>query len=663
MTLEPDTRLSNRYRIIEKLGSGGMGAVYRAHDENLDVEVAVKENFFVSVESARQFAREARVLFQLKHPGLPSVIDHFTIPDQGQYLVMDYIQGQDARHILERTGGPLDQAEVMRWAKEILETLQYLHTRKPPIIHRDIKPANIKITPAGQPMLVDFGLAKEFDPTKSTTVGAKAFTPGFAPPEQYGQARTDPRTDVYALGATLYNLLTYQLPADGLRRAMGKEQLTPVRELNPLVSPEVAAAIEKATQVKPEDRFPSAEAFGASLFAGRTVFAPPPAGPLPTLLSESPPAIPTRPRRPILPLVIGAVILVAVGLGVGAILTGTLGGRGASPGGAPDGTPTLAAGPTEVLPTAIPEPTQVATDLPVPNESPSPEPTGQPDPTLVPTLAATPIGGGPGQIAFVSEQFGLPQVFLMNADGSEVTQLTNMPDGACEPAWSPAGDRLLFISPCREKRDSYPNAAIFVMNADGSQVSSLISRPGGVFDPDWSEKGIVFTWLESGLPGIWLAGEDGRNQVKLTRGQERDSQASWAPGGDKLVVMNTSRAGSPNLFWLFDDGSFNGSNPDQVTRGQLAQWPAWSPAGDLIAYVVDVHIWVVRWDAVGFGPVQLTVKGPNDGPAWSPDGQWIAFETWRDAANHDIYIMTSNGGEPTRLTTHSARDYHPAWRP
>jgi len=184
MPLEPNTLLNNRYRIREQLGSGGMGAVYQAHDENLDVEVAVKENFFVSEESARQFRREARVLFELKHPGLPSVIDQFTVPNQGQYLVMDYIQGQDARQILEHTGGPLEQAEVMRWAKEILEALQYLHTRRPPIIHRDLKPANIKITPGGQAMLVDFGLAKELDPTKSTTVGAKAFTPGFAPPEQ-----------------------------------------------------------------------------------------------------------------------------------------------------------------------------------------------------------------------------------------------------------------------------------------------------------------------------------------------------------------------------------------------------------------------------------------------------------------------------------------------
>ncbi|NIN69984.1 MAG: protein kinase, partial [Anaerolineae bacterium] len=222
MPLEPDILLNNRYRILDQLGSGGMGAVYRAHDENLDVEVAVKENFFVSEESARQFQREAHLLFELRHPGLPRVIDHFVDEDQGQYLVMDFIKGEDANQVLERHGGPLDEKLVLGWGMQILEALKYLHSRQPPVIHRDIKPSNIKVTSSGRAMLVDFGLAKEYDPTKSTTVGAKAYTPGFAPPEQYGQGRTDPRTDVYSFGATLYNLLTDKIPEDGLRRAMGQ---------------------------------------------------------------------------------------------------------------------------------------------------------------------------------------------------------------------------------------------------------------------------------------------------------------------------------------------------------------------------------------------------------------------------------------------------------
>jgi TolB protein len=130
-----------------------------------------------------------------------------------------------------------------------------------------------------------------------------------------------------------------------------------------------------------------------------------------------------------------------------------------------------------------------------------------------------------------------------------------------------------------------------------------------------------------------------------------------------MALLNTSRAGSDTVFWIFSDGTFNGSNPDQVTRSQLADAPDWSPLGDLIAYMVDPHIWIVSWDAVGFGAVKLTTQGPNDDPDWSPDGQWITFETWRDAANHDIYIMTANGARPTRLTSDAAREFQPAWRP
>ena len=630
-----------------------MGAVYRAHDENLDVEVAVKENFFVSDESARQFQREAHLLFELRHPGLPRVIDHFVVEDQGQYLVMDYIEGDDGREILEEKDGPLDEETVVDWARQILEALKYLHSRKPPVIHRDVKPANIKITPGGRAMLVDFGLAKEYDPTKSTTVGARAFTPGFAPPEQYGQGRTDPRTDVYAFGATLYNLLTNKIPADGLRRAMGKERLIGVRDLNPDISPHIAAAIERATQVKPEDRFESAEAFEAALLAEKTAVQIPA-----TKLAAAAPAKPAAaPRSPVVPMIIGAVVLLALGVGGTLLLTGNFPGIGGSP------PPTEAPTPTAIPPTA--EPLAAVDDDPTETAEPTEtlEPTDVPLPTESPTPAATPRGGGPGQIAFASERFGLPQVFMVDLDGENLTQLTTLPDGACQPSWSPNGERLLFTSPCRQKRDQYPSAAIYVMNADGSEVSPYISLVGGVYDADWNEQGITFTYLENNQPSLWMAGTDGRAQVRISRGAARDRQPSWSPGGDRLALMNTSRAGSPTIFWVFADGSFNGSNPDQVTRDQVANEPVWSPLGNLIAYQSNQHIWVVPWDSVGFGAVRISDKGPNDGPAWSPDGQWIVFETWRDAANHDIYIMTANGGQPTRLTNHSAAEYHPAWRP
>ena len=271
MPLQPDTLLHDRYQILNELGHGGMGAVYRGRDDNLGVEVAVKENLFVSPEAERQFKREATLLASLRHPNLPRVTDHFVIPAQGQYLVMDFIPGEDAKQLMDREKGPLPEAQVVKWAREILDALHYLHTRPQPIVHRDIKPGNIKITPEGRAVLVDFGLAKVHDISQATTTGAKALTPGFAPPEQYGLGRTDPRTDVYSLGATLYTLLTNCIPADSIERAMGQKKLVPLRATNPAVSAPVAEAIERSMSVKPEDRFNTALEFATALAAAPTL--------------------------------------------------------------------------------------------------------------------------------------------------------------------------------------------------------------------------------------------------------------------------------------------------------------------------------------------------------------------------------------------------------
>ncbi|HSR20407.1 MAG TPA: serine/threonine-protein kinase, partial [Anaerolineales bacterium] len=145
------------------------------------------------------------------------------------------------------------------------DALTYLHTRKPSILHRDIKPGNVKISPQGTILLVDFGLAKILQGPQPTTTGARAMTPGYSPPEQYGMARTDERTDIYSLGATLYAGLTGAIPEDGLARAMDNVRLTPLRRRNRNVSRGVAAAIEKAMAVDPSDRYQTAVEFKRAL--------------------------------------------------------------------------------------------------------------------------------------------------------------------------------------------------------------------------------------------------------------------------------------------------------------------------------------------------------------------------------------------------------------
>lgn len=264
MTLDTGQVLNQRYRVVSLLGQGGFGAVYRAWDMRLRGPCALKENFNTSPEAQKQFDREASMLFNLRHPGLPRMFDSFVVPGQGQYLVMDFIEGEDLRQWLSHSENPLPEAQVLTWVRQICDALSYMHAQNPPIIHRDIKPANIKITPAGEAVLVDFGIAKAHNPDLETTVGARAVTPGYSPQEQYGQGQTDVRSDVYALGATLYTLLTRQEPVESIERGLGKPLAAP-HSINPSLSRSTDQAVMKAMEMLPERRFASMADFKAAL--------------------------------------------------------------------------------------------------------------------------------------------------------------------------------------------------------------------------------------------------------------------------------------------------------------------------------------------------------------------------------------------------------------
>ena len=311
MPLMPGQVLNNRYRVVKLLGQGGFGAVYKAWDLNLERPCALKENIEVSTAGQAQFFTEAKILSMLRHPGLPLVSDHFVIPGQGQYLVMDYVEGEDLNEKIATAGGRLPEANVLPWIGQVLDALVYMHTRIPPVIHRDIKPANIKITPPdgehpqGQAVLVDFGIAKVYDPQLKTTLGARAFTPGYSPHEQYGRGTTDARTDLYALGATLYMLLTGEEPAESIQRVVD-DVLLPPRQLNPAISPQTEAVILHAMQVDPRLRFQSAAEFRSALTASHQ---PPAAGSIagkagpPTINIQSPAQAPATPayQQPVQP--------------------------------------------------------------------------------------------------------------------------------------------------------------------------------------------------------------------------------------------------------------------------------------------------------------------------------------------------------------------------
>ncbi|HKQ50837.1 MAG TPA: serine/threonine-protein kinase [Pyrinomonadaceae bacterium] len=259
--LAPNTLLQNRYQIVRSIGHGGMGAVYLARDQRLGHTVALKETFFTEERMRKAFEREARLLAHLRHPALPKVTDHFE-EDGGQFIVMEFISGDDLEMLLAQRGDPFPPAQVLSWGDELLKALDYLHKQEPPILHRDIKPANLKLTPQGEVILLDFGLAKGTAGATSSVMTSRSvfgFTPNFAPLEQIQGTGTGPRSDLYSLAATLYYLMTGAIPPDALTRitevANGQpDPLRPAEEVNPEVPREVSEILMRTMAHNREQR-------------------------------------------------------------------------------------------------------------------------------------------------------------------------------------------------------------------------------------------------------------------------------------------------------------------------------------------------------------------------------------------------------------------------
>ena len=264
--------LQQRYSIVRELGSGGMGAVYEAVDERLGATVAIKETFSIDERLRRHFEQEARLLARLYHAALPRVSDYFT-EDGRAFLVMQFISGDDLAQVMAERHEAFPPQQVIAWADQLLDALIYLHTRDRQIVHRDIKPHNLKVTESGQIALLDFGLAKTHAGDHSTTQSSHSlfgYTRRYSPLEQMQDQGTSPQSDIYALGATLYHLLTGEKPSDALVRAAalanGKDDLLePADKLNPTVGAELSEILTRAMALNAADRFASATEFREAL--------------------------------------------------------------------------------------------------------------------------------------------------------------------------------------------------------------------------------------------------------------------------------------------------------------------------------------------------------------------------------------------------------------
>jgi serine/threonine protein kinase len=266
-SLAPNTLLQNRYLVVHLIGKGGMGDVYLAVDQRLGSAVALKRTFFSDDEMlGSAFEREAKTLARLRHPVLTKVSDHF-IENGEQYLVMEHISGDDLSKRLEAAQKPFPLSWVLFWADQLLDSLAYLHAHEPPIIHRDIKPQNLKLTDENSIILLDFGLSKnntgESRVMSGSTGSIVGYTPHYAPMEQIRGTGTNPRSDIYSLSATLYQLMTNLVPSDSLTRADAllndmSDPIKPINEINPEVSSAVSQVILKGMEISQERRFPNA---------------------------------------------------------------------------------------------------------------------------------------------------------------------------------------------------------------------------------------------------------------------------------------------------------------------------------------------------------------------------------------------------------------------
>jgi len=687
MDIQPGMMLNKRYRIERILGKGGMGAVYLAFDTSLGIEVAVKCNLSAADESTTQFLREAQLLANLRHPNLPRVIDYFVL-EKNQFLVMDFIPGDDLGTLLEREGAQ-QLEKVLSWAEDLGSALIYLHRQTPPVIHRDIKPANLKLMTNGEVILVDFGIAKAVESHLATAVGATGYTPGFAPPEQYGTSRTGPYTDQFGMAATLYMLLTNQRPVDSVQRALGQAVLTPIRLLNPSLPQNVGNAIEKALEPRPENRFASVADFlqaikepgcGSSqsmdtVRAGSNNQLPPLPAKLPVEKAKKTPAWVFA--------LVGTALLGLAGIALAAVMFLRI---WSSPQAKVEDTqPPVAAIPAQptttpqissILTATLPKP--VATDtLPAPTATETVPPTV----TLSPTPALRPVGDGK-LIAFISDRAGgeTMQVWTMRAamdnsgtlTSTELIQLTTNDGNKQYPAWSPDGTRLLYAAPNPAAENDIDIWMIDLTNKS-QPPQNLSNLKGKDSYPSWSSDGrtIAFTNKSrfTDIRMIYFVNPDGTNRRRVSLDYEEYAPI-WSPNNEWLLYIIFARDHN-YLFMRNKTADYATPQPYDPTTffgrlGEVAD-PDWSPDGSRIAYTriegKTSHIYSLDFKSRGAETVLLTNDSRfNADPSWSPDAQWIAYTKFDNVA-YDIWLMTATGLLPTNLTNDVYKDLQPAWQP
>ena len=686
-----------KYQILEEIGRGGMGAVYRGYDPTLDRPVAIKvlaPHLVWEQNFVQRFLQEARAAARLLHPNIVTVFD-VGEQDGVYYIVMQFVDGVPLDEILRREG-PLPPERTAALIAQVASALEAAH--QVGLVHRDVKPANILVKADDQAVLTDFGIARALSGTHLTRTGMMIGTPGYISPEQVRGQEVGPAADQYALAVVAYELLAGRPPFTGdpttLLHAHAYEPPPPLRAGNPRIPPAVEAVVLRGLSKDPAQRWSSVGEFARQLQAaveGR--------------ISQVTGVPPVRQRQArVLPRdrrvwALGgalAVVLVALCLSVGWLVGGGEGGQatpedqegyrqdvqtvvviavtptaasfqtpaaasatssGETPTSAPIATDTPTQTPT---PTPTDTPTPTATSTPTDTRTPTPTHTPRPSDTATATATAVLPGLGKGHIAFVSYRDGNNEIYVMNADGSGVKRLTKTPADDWSPCWSPDGRKIAFTSNRDAKIKGVHN--IYIMNVDGSHIKRVTYNQAWDEHAAWSPDGrrLAYVTTADSNAEIFVINVDGSGNHRLTFNTFDDKNPAWSPDGQHLAYASQA-TGVWQIFMMNADGQ----NPIQLTYSGANDWhPAWSPDGRKIAFVSDrdgnSEIYVMNAD--GSNQVRLTFSPSSDEhPTWSPDGKALAFWSNRQGTTNDIYLMWADGSQQTRLTTHPASDGAPAW--
>lgn len=647
-----------RYHVLEKLGQGGMAVVYKALDTTLERYVAIKVILPYSEYSDQflaRFNREARTLAKLTHPNILKIFDYGEYENH-PFLVMEYIAGGTLKDWL--TGQPIPWQKSAQLLSQVARALEAAHAQG--VIHRDVKPANILMANGKDPLLSDFGIAKLIEgneeATQLTGTGVGIGTPDYMAPEQ-ADGEADERSDLYSLGVIFYQMVTGKLPyeADTPLAVMFKKVTDPLPRPTQHI-PGLPMAVEnvmiKALETNPQYRYRNMGEFSQVLerITSR-------ADTIETLATEagtgitegggeSGSALPhpadgkrsIRPTSWVIPVVIVLVVLAATFGGVNLL-------RKPLPAAVPV-TETAIETSTAVQPTKWIPPTPTLEQIP------------EYTPTSKPISTPTAMGGGKW-IAFNSRMDGDADIYLMDANGNNLTQITSSSAHDLYPSWSPDGRRIVYQTNEGEDQE------IAIIDISSKRVTKVTENTCNDWAPVWSPDGewIAFYSDCDGDRNIYKIHTDGTKRTLLTHTSGANSWfPAWSPDGKK-ITFTSNRSGSYHIYIMNADGS----NVKELAEGCISSF---SPDGNQILYGVYCNdtddLFLMNGD--GTHPIALTDGYECKNAAWSPDGTQIVFQLSQATndgpfALYRLFLDKPDKADWILLADYDVNGGSPAWQP